>query len=541
MRTVDLVRARLTRGGADERAGYADLFAQDRSAPHWAYDYAARLAARHPAGHRILIQTSMSPSGPFHIGNLRDTICAHLVHRALVRSGRRSAILLSFDDFDPFRTRQAGLHPDLARYAGRPLAVARERSAAICRAYIRELKRLGICPPEADEDGRMPAGAVWETHYQWERYTGGTYRRIQRRYVRHADRLAAVLGVPAARRLFAVYCQQCGCNTTVVHELRPRRVRYSCRSCGAWVTTGDMECVKPAWAVDWTLRVTHEHIDCEPAGQDHCSAGSTMDRTRAVYRRFLGTEQPVIVPYGLVRQVGQRRKISGSRSGGLMPGDLLRVLPPELILWLYARPNCRSDMRVGLDLGSLLAYYAGWDRFVAGLAGSPRARALHALLTDDPPRDGPPLPPMRRVLGLLHAACYDAGRVTAELAEGGAGEGHRAAVAERVRCALAWLAGPGRDTSWLERSGDGADPAAVPAAGVLRDGGLGGRWDRARHAALLRVLFGVPSGPPLRRLLAAFGEPAILEAVGAHGRTGRRPLRERVLGRLDAAGERRAQ
>jgi lysyl-tRNA synthetase class I len=513
------------------RGGYADLFTQDRTAPHWAYDYAARLAARHRHGHRILIQTSMSPTGPFHIGNLRDTVCAHLVHRALVRSGRRSAILLSFDDFDPFRPRQAAADPVLARYGSRPLAVARERSTAICRAYLRELKDLGICPPEADADGRTPAGSAWLTHYQWERYTGGEYRHIQRRYIRRAARLATILGVSGPRKLFAVYCQQCGRNTTVLHELHPGRVRYDCRSCGACVTTGAMECVKPAWAVDWTLRVTHEHIDCEPAGQDHCSAGSTMDRTRAVYHRFLGTRQPVIVPYGLVRQSGQRHKISGSRAGGLLPRDLLRALPPVLILWLYARPNCRSDMRVGLDRAALLAAYDGWDRFVAGLPASVRGRALWALLTDDPPPAGPPLPRMRTVLGRLHTACYDAELVTRELAAGR----DRAAVAERVGHALAWLSGPGRDTSWLLR----ADPDP-PGADPLRDGGLGGNWDRARHAALLRALFAVPDGPPLRRLLAQFGADALVAAGGAHARTGRRPLRDLALARLDEAGARRA-
>ncbi|MET9942939.1 hypothetical protein ABZ086_34395 [Streptomyces halstedii] len=46
-------------------------------------EYARRLADRHPPHHRVLIQTSMSPSGYFHVGNFRDTVCAHLVHRAL--------------------------------------------------------------------------------------------------------------------------------------------------------------------------------------------------------------------------------------------------------------------------------------------------------------------------------------------------------------------------------------------------------------------------------------------------------------------------
>jgi lysyl-tRNA synthetase class I len=499
-------------------ASHSDLFKQDRSQPHWAYDYAQRLDRRVPPGSPIVIQTSMSPSGWFHIGNFRDTACAYLVHRALRKQGRDSVILLSFDDYDPIRPSQAAEQLDLAGYGSRPLGAATERSTAICRRYIAELKRIGICPAEADADGRTAPRSWWQTHYQYERYLAGTYADLQRRYMRGSGKLAQLLDVKSPGNLFTVYCEQCGRGSTRTLKLGRDRVRYACDTCGALATTSRIGMVKPSWALDWTIRVTHEQIHCEPAGQDHCSAGSTMDRTRAVYHSFLGSQQPVIVPYGLVRQSSDSGKVSGSRGGGMTLTELLAVLSPQLILWLYARRNCLSDFRISLQRSAFLAYYDEYDRFLASVRdGDRRATALYGLITDEPV-PASPLPRMRTVLGLLHGHCYDAERVTAVLG---------AASAERVRAARRWLADHGR--CWI----DGAQDPDIAVDG-RQARALCEPWDRATYRRLYLILFGTVDGPPLRRLREIFGLDEMVEAVLAYLAAGARPLRERVLAQLNS-------
>ncbi|GAA3080224.1 hypothetical protein [Streptosporangium carneum] len=496
------------------RVGYTDLFKQDRSHPHWAYHYAQRLVERHGPGRRVVIQTSMSPSGWFHVGNFRDTACAYLVHRALRRLGQDSLILLSFDDYDPIRVSQAVEQPDLAGYGLRPLGAATERSTRICRRYVAELKRMGICPADADADGRTPADSPWQTHYQHERYLAGTYVPLQRRYLAGAGKLAKLLG-QAPEHLFSVYCEQCGRGATRNLRLGRDRVRYACASCGALTTTRRIELVKPSWALDWTLRVTHERIDCEPAGQDHCSAGSTMDRTRVIYREYLRAHQPVIVPYGLVRQFGDRGKVSGSRGGGMTLGDLMRVMPPRLILFLYGRPNCLSDFRLSLEFAAFLSYYDAYDRFLAKVrAGDRRAVALHDLITDEND-ETVRLPGMRAVLGLLQTHCYDVERVTAVLGQ---------AAAERVRHAHAWLAAHGR--CWIDQVAE-AEPGDLLVGGDLPE-----RWTRESYRTLYLTLFGTEAGPPLRRLEEVFDRAELVAAVHAYRDRGDRPLRDRVLAQL---------
>lgn len=513
------------RPAAHDREGYASLFAGDRSAPHWAVDYARRLAERHPASHVIVIQTSMSPTGPFHVGNFRDTACAHLVHRALLRMGRRSQILLSFDDYDPVRP---GSVPG---QDGRCLGALGERSRRLCRQYLAELTRAGICPPDLDADGRG-AHEQWQTHYQHERYLAGEYATLQRTYQRDAARLTALLNGSRPERLFAVYCEACGRNTTTIEVLGSERVGYRCRSCGTARATTDPGPVKPIWAVDWTLRVAHEGIDCEPAGQDHCTAGSTMDRTRPVFSDYLHRPQPVIIPYGLVREPGQHRKISGSTGGGLRLGDLLDVMPARMVLWLYGRAPARSDIRIGLDWATMHAAYAAFDAFVDAAAHGGRAAALHELVTDDPPHAR--LPRWRSVLGALHASSYDPAAACEHLVPGDSPL--RALVAERVEHARAWLARHGRDRCWIVRDVAADRPAGpeIPtAAGVppeppepsghrppgaspeLFPGGPAELAPQVSPEQIYRALFGTRCGPPLRRVREQFGAAQVATALAA--------------------------
>ncbi|MEU4130698.1 lysine--tRNA ligase [Streptomyces wuyuanensis] len=523
-----------TRGEA--RGG--GLHAQDRTVPHWALDYARRLADRHPPHHRILIQTSMSPTGYFHVGNFRDTVCAHLVHRALGRMGRRSAVLLSFDDYDPVRESQAARDPELADCGGRPLAEHRERAERICRTYLAELREMGILPAEADADGRTPPGSDWETHYQYERYRAGEYREIQRRYQRDAARLATLLRKDDGRDLFAVYCRQCGRNTTEIHRLDERAARYRCLSCGAELTARDPADVKPSWALDWTLRVAHERIDCEPAGQDHCSAGSTMDRTRAVYDGYLGSPQPVIVPYGLVRGERGGGKISGSLGGGPYVRDLLAVHPVPLVLWLYARRNCLADLRLGFGPGAFLGAYDEFDRFVRAVPGGGRARVLWDLLTDERPDGYGTLPRMRSVVGALyaHGCTAEAARRHLVALHPGA---DRVLLDERIGHALAWLARYGRGRYW-PAAGDGPPG---PAVGLLVEQlrvhtGTGApRAGRTREdfREIYGALFGTEHGPRLDTLADVFGPAVLADALEAYRDRGERPLCEGVPARSDRA------
>ncbi len=530
-----------SRGGESRPSGVTHLMQREKGHSHWAHEYAARLMRQVAPEGTALIQSSMSPTGAFHIGNFRDTATAYLVHRAVRAAGRRSRVLLSFDDFDPVRRRPAEL---VAGSASRPLA-ERPASAAICHDYLDELRAMGLCPPAAAPPGHgapvrgRGAAGTWQTHFQAERYRAGEYLVVQRRFLRDRRRIARHLGVAQPEKLFAPYCLQCGRNTTTVVAAGRGAVRYGCRSCGAYVHTADLRDVKPVWALDWAMRVVHEGIDCEPAGHDHCSAGSTMDRTQPLYTQYLRHPQPVIVPYGLVRQDADRGKISGSRGGGLRVRDLLRLLPPPLILWMYAVPDVRADLRVSLAPSAVLRLYDEYDRFTAAAAlGAGRARDLWSLLSDEAPPG--PSPGFRRTLGALSACLFDVASTTRQLIDADAGARHptdRAVQATRSRVELAWrAAGYWPRPGWLPAVPVDPDIGARDAAArAFMAQGPRARLDRSGYRAVYAVLFGGLEGPSVRGLVARFGAAAVLEALQRFVDEGARPLRERALANLAAS------
>lgn len=505
------------------------LLAQDGLVDHWAHDYADRLVRRVAPDEAVLIQTSMSPSGFFHVGNFRDTVTAHLVARAVRARRRRARVLLSFDDFDPFRAL-----PELGPLASRPMADAAERSAEVCRAYVAELKAVGICPAHADDDGRTTPGSDWETHYQAERYRAGLYLDRQRRFIAERARLADLLGARHPDRLFTPYCGQCGRNTTVVTALSRRGVGYVCRTCDARIESADLRELKPAWAVDWVLRVAHEGIDCEPAGHDHCVAGSTMDRTGAVFGALVDRPQPVIVPYGLVRQFDDHGKISGSRGGGLRVTDLLTVMPARMVLWLYGRVNCRYDIRIALDLASLNRWYVDYDAFGRAAVHDTRARALWELLTDDPPLCcHQPLPSFRRLAGVVQSHLFDLPAAEKALRSAGFGDADHAALRERLVLARNWLSTWGRDRCWLPPEPSTEPPPCrfllqrLPGADSLLC-----RHRPEEYHAIAYALFGTRTGPPLSRVVERSGPEAVADALAAFAEDGSRPLRDELQARL---------
>ena len=83
---------------------------------------AARAAAGIDPAAPIVCASGISPSGPIHMGNLREVFTTHLVAEALRRRGREVMHLHSWDDYDRFRKVPAGVDESFNQYVGMPLA-----------------------------------------------------------------------------------------------------------------------------------------------------------------------------------------------------------------------------------------------------------------------------------------------------------------------------------------------------------------------------------------------------------------------------------
>ena len=117
--------------------------------------------------HPIVCASGISPSGPIHLGNLREVFTTHLVAEALRRRGEDVVHLHSWDDYDRFRKVPAGVDTSFERYIGRPLASIPDPTrphgeGSYAEHFMDELRAslhvLGIRMTERRQSELYPAG-----------------------------------------------------------------------------------------------------------------------------------------------------------------------------------------------------------------------------------------------------------------------------------------------------------------------------------------------------------------------------------------------
>ena len=136
-----------------------------------------------------------SPSGPIHLGNLREFITPHFVAEELRRRGVPVRHLHSWDDFDRFRKVPAGVPAEWAEHIGRPLTAVpdpwecHDPWAEHFKAPLQEsLRELGVEMEEVS---------------QTEMYTSGAYRDQVLLAVSRRDEIEAVLAKHRTKKVAA--------------------------------------------------------------------------------------------------------------------------------------------------------------------------------------------------------------------------------------------------------------------------------------------------------------------------------------------------
>jgi lysyl-tRNA synthetase class 1 len=313
--------------------------------------------------------SGISPSGPVHLGNLRELMIPHLIADEIRKQGAPCRHILSWDDYDRLRRVPAGFPESFAEYIGRPLTAVPDpcgRHANWAEHFkepLREaLTRLGIRVTEIS---------------QTQMYTSGAYtEQIVTAMRRRAD-IGAVLGRYQTKRgaepddddpqtavyyPFRPYCAACGRDDTTVTAFddATTEISYTC-ACGASYGPTPIAQVpgKLVWKVDWPMRWAYERVTFEPAGVDHSSPGSSFTVGGELVSAIFGGEMPLHFGYAFVGTSGSA-KMSGSRGGAPTPADALEIFEAPLLRWLYARrrPEQAITLAFGTEVGRV---YDEWD------------------------------------------------------------------------------------------------------------------------------------------------------------------------------------
>lgn len=334
--------------------------------------------AKKGAGVKIVCASGISPSGPIHLGNLREAITVHLVSEELKLRGWQSEHIHSWDDFDRLRKVPAGLPESFAEHIGKPLCDVPDPygdfpsySARFRQEFEQALGDLGI----------RPRAIVQSEAYRSGMYNAEIIKAIEQRYTifdilseyQTIERNENDKDLDERREEYypiRVYCEKCGKDDTQVQGYDPATttVQYTCDHCRTVSTfrlTEKVNC-KLVWKADWPMRWSFEKVDFEPAGEDHAAPGSSFMAGSRIIKEVYTDSAPYFISYAFVGMAG-RTKMSSSTGATATPRAALDILEPPMVRWLYVR---RAPMqKFNIDFGQeVLRLYDEWDGFEAKVA-----------------------------------------------------------------------------------------------------------------------------------------------------------------------------
>ncbi len=360
----------------------------------FADDVIAEAERRAPGG-KIVVASGISPSGPIHLGNLREIMVPHLVADEITRRGRACEHILSWDDFDRYRRVPHGYDGSYGQHIGKPLTAVpappgsrhdswSEHFKAPLRAALAE---LGVELTEISQTAAYTSGAYRERILLAMRERRridevlGRYR-TKKKTAEAQDDEEAGTGSAADYYPYKPYCTVCGRDATTVtgYDDATTELTYTC-ACGHGETVrlSGFDHGKLVWKVDWPMRWAHEGVLFEPSGVDHQSPGSSWMVGRQLVWEIFGAEPPIGPMYAFVGISGMA-KMSSSKGGVPTAEDALRIMEPQLLRWLYARRQPKQAFNIAFDQ-EIQRTYDEWDaleRRIASDQAAPLDRAVHS-------------------------------------------------------------------------------------------------------------------------------------------------------------------
>ncbi|MGA5291434.1 lysine--tRNA ligase [Streptomyces pseudogriseolus] len=413
------------------------IVAQSTETTDWVSRFADEVieeSERRAPGKPVVVASGLSPSGPIHLGNLREVMTPHLVADEIRRRGYQVRHLISWDDYDRYRKVPAGVpgvDETWAEHIGKPLTSVPAPKGSPYPNWAEHFKAAMV-------ESLAELGVEFDGISQTEQYTSGVYREQILHAMRHRADIDAILAqyrtkkAPAKKQQqkpvdeaeleaaegsgaaaeddgssgsagyfpYKPYCGNCEKDLTTVtsYDDDSTELTYSCTSCGfsETVRLGEFNRGKLVWKVDWPMRWAYEGVIFEPSGVDHSSPGSSFQVGGQIVGIF-GGKQPIGPMYAFVGISGMA-KMSSSKGGVPTPADALKIMEPQLLRWLYARRRPNQSFKVAFDQ-EIQRLYDEWDRLEAKVAdGSvlPADAAAHSravrTASGELPRTPRPLP-----------------------------------------------------------------------------------------------------------------------------------------------------
>ncbi|MCX5170708.1 lysine--tRNA ligase [Streptomyces antibioticus] len=381
------------------------IVAQSTETTDWVSRFADEVieeSERRAPGKPVVVASGLSPSGPIHLGNLREVMTPHLVADEIRRRGHQVRHLISWDDYDRYRKVPAGIEgvdDSWAEHIGKPLTSVPAPAGSAYPNWAEHFKAAMV-------ESLAELGVEFDGISQTEQYTAGVYREQILHAMRHRADIDAILDqyrtkkAPAKKQQqkpldeaeleaaegsgaaseddgtgsagyfpYKPYCGNCAKDLTTVtsYDDDSTELTYTCTACAfsETVRLNEFNRGKLVWKVDWPMRWAYEGVIFEPSGVDHSSPGSSFQVGGQIVGIF-GGKQPIGPMYAFVGISGMA-KMSSSRGGVPTPADALKIMEPQILRWLYARRRPNQSFKIAFDQ-EIQRLYDEWDKLDAKVA-----------------------------------------------------------------------------------------------------------------------------------------------------------------------------
>ncbi len=314
-----------------------------------------------------VLATGITPSGPIHIGNMREVLTTDAVYRSLVNKKADVDFIYIADDFDNLRKVYPFLPKEYEKYVGMPISeipcpCKKHKSYAehYLTSFLDSLKELGINP------------IVYKAS---EMYKSGLYVDSIVRALENTDKIKKIIENISKRQLpknwipFNIMCKKCRKITSAKPVLYEYPfIEYIC-DCGyeGKINIKEPGVGKLPWRVDWPARWKILGVTFEPFGKDHGAAGGTHDTGVAISKDIYNYEPPRYVMYEFILLKG-KGAMHSSTGTALSAEEMLKMTPPEVLRFLLMKnqPTKHIQFDPGLGLLNLVDEYDQQERVYYG-------------------------------------------------------------------------------------------------------------------------------------------------------------------------------
>ena len=313
---------------------------------HWADVVADKLLEQKE---EHVISSGITPSGPIHLGSMREILTADAIVRAVNDKGGKAELIYVADNADPLRK----VYPFLdkgqyEKYVGKPLAEIPGPDGEcsydeyFLEPFFEALKQVGVYPKVVNN---------------YNQYKKGKYNECIKILLDNKDKVRNILETISGRQLPKnwfpwTFKDSDGtlCEGKLVDYNWPY-VTFENKKDEVVKNNLEIGEGKLPWRLDWPTKWKTLGVTFEAFGKDHATKGGSFDTGRKIVSDILGSRIPHHIVYEWINLKG-KGAMHSSTGLAISANEMLTMAPPEVIRWLIMQPqpNRHIDFDPGLGL-----------------------------------------------------------------------------------------------------------------------------------------------------------------------------------------------